>query len=961
MINEQLYINNISVPLTQSLSAALTRSIQDVKEPNKRKATYSKTISLPDSKELREVFDHVFEFNLVDRTFNPLIKADVRYEVGSEVILEGYLQLKDITTTDEEKFVYQVALVDELGNFFEDIKDAKLEDLDLSLYNHILTREVQRESWDSQIIKGGVFAPFNLGEGYVYALVDYGFSSDATTFTASQIGTSIYVRQYWASIFEEAGYTWTSAFLDSDRFKSLIIPSSPEAYALTSAELLDRQFTANTPELTSTGTTTSNAIPNLALSTRDVIINTNELGDTGGIYDPATGEFTCVNAGTYTFEFTCDINATFTPSTGTPVICISDVNGYLMLHKTPVSTGVPVQVAASAFWITYDDAGVFSSGARSTSPTPTYPDNDYLGEKRWSAIPSIYPATPPAVPREIPPPDRYSVKVVAIEMVAGDKLVPSWKAGMYSPPSTAASPVMFADSVGALYSGTCTLDFPVGSFYSRAENAYTYEGSAFPISKTIPRNIKQTDFILAFVKMFNLFIEVDPTNPKNLLIEPRDDFYTDDTINIHEKIDRSRPFVQKPVTDLNALKYTYTYKPDKDFFNDLYESSYTRVYGDAQIDVTHDFGRDIQKEELIFSPTPLVSLPFSDRVLPTIQQRDEAGQPIATESNIRVLYYGGLKPCNTVWIHDGTVSVFSIPFPDYYSEYPYAGHFDDPYNPTFDLNFDLPKEVYYWSSPTTPINVTDNNLFNAYHSNMIRAYTDEDTRIIECYVDLNTVDWNEWDFTKLYYFGTGGNYSFHRLYKVFDYNPTSTRTTKVQFLRLADVELFIPTENYADGSDQGITPIGGGGNIDNGTTLPNLPSPIDNDGNVGQSRTAEVNGEANYIDPTAKNIEILGDRNEVRGDAVGVKIVNGNNNVIDAGVRNVTLINSSGLTITEDNVTYINGMLVNDNGDIDHHSGFKQIDADQTVTIETNKQMTVWGDFKLDGILNINGELIIEQ
>ena len=78
-------------------------------------------------------------------------------------------------------------------------------------------------------------------------------------------------------------------------------------------------------------------------------------------------------------------------------------------------------------------------------------------------------------------------------------------------------------------------------------------------------------------------------------------------------------------------------------------------------------------------------------------------------------------------------------------------------------------------------------------------------------------------------------------------------------------------------------------------------------------------------------------------------------------MRNVTLINTNGLNITESNVTYLNGMLVNDNGDIDHHSGFKQIGAEQTITIETNKQMTVWGDFKLDGILNIDGELIIEQ
>ena len=137
MINEQLYINNISVPVESALNVALTKAIQDIKEPNKRKATFSKTVTLPDSKTLRQVFDHVFEYKMVDRTFNPLAKADVRYEVSNEIILSGYLQLKKIITLDEEKFSFEVALIGELANFFEDIKLAKLEDLDLSIYQFL--------------------------------------------------------------------------------------------------------------------------------------------------------------------------------------------------------------------------------------------------------------------------------------------------------------------------------------------------------------------------------------------------------------------------------------------------------------------------------------------------------------------------------------------------------------------------------------------------------------------------------------------------------------------------------------------------------------------------------------------------------------------------------------------------------------------------------------------------------
>ena len=920
MINEQLYINNISVPLSQSVNAALTKSIQDIREPNKRKATYSKTISLPDSKELREVFDHVFEFNMVDRTFNPLVKANVRYEVGSEVILSGYIQLKDVKTTDEEKFIYQVALVSELGNFFEDIKNDRLEDLDLSEYDHNLTRVAQVDSWETEIFRNGVEIPFELGVGYVYPLVDYGFSSDSTRFDVTEIGISIYAREYWYKIFTAKGYTWTSAFLDSDIFRSLVIPNSPEAYTLTSDEVAERTFTANTPELVSTGATTSNILPDTALSVRDKIINTNEISDVGGIYDPSTGVFTCVDAGSYTYEFTCEINASFIPDNlSVDLNTIGEVQGYIMLHKTP-SGGSAFQVAASPFFISDNN---ITTGVRTSEINPTAPTTDYMVESRIIFSSLGTPTVSAGTPRTINPPDRYNVKITGLEMAVGDQLEVSWKARTNTVSGNRNA--MFIDISSALQPGSATIDFPVSSFYSKPENNYTAVGNLLAVNKTIPKNIKQTDFILAFVKMFNLFIEIDPTNPKNLLIEPRDDFYGTDIVNIHEKIDRSRDFIQKPVTDLNALRYIYKYKDDSDYFNQTYVERQQETYGQIEIDVTHDFGKSLQKEEVLFSPTPLVALPSSNRVLPTIQQRNEAGQPVKTKSNIRVLYYGGLKDCNDFWIHaEGG-------FPEAFrNTYPYAGHFDDPYSPTIDINFGLVKEVFYDSLPTVPITVTNNNLFNKYHAKMIREYTDEDTRIIECYVDINTVDWNEWTFDKTYYLGSGGNYSYCRLYKIFNYNPTSTATTKCQFLRISEASVFIPTENIADGADQPFIPNQTGGQIDTGEAAPSLPSTIYSDGNIGVTRTNSVNGSNNRLSDTTRNVQILGDGNELYGDTKNIRLINSNNNTLDGGVRNVTLINTNGLNITESNVTYVDGVKINSDS-LSQPTAVEQISASQDV------------------------------
>ena len=86
--------------------------------------------------------------------------------------------------------------------------------------------------------------------------------------------------------------------------------------------------------------------------------------------------------------------------------------------------------------------------------------------------------------------------------------------------------------------------------------------------------------------------------------------------------------------------------------------------------------------------------------------------------------------------------------------------------------------------------------------------------------------------------------------------------------------------------------------------------------------------------------------------------IHGDNNIIEAGVRDVVLLNSNGLTIEESNVTYINGIKVD--SFTDHHSGFYKIEAPDTVTVEENKQMTNWNRLEIDGTLIIDGELILK-
>tara|TARA_Y100000593_G_scaffold76224_1_gene140794 strand:+ start:911 stop:1114 length:204 start_codon:yes stop_codon:yes gene_type:complete len=48
------------------------------------------------------------------------------------------------------------------------------------------------------------------------------------------------------------------------------------------------------------------------------------------------------------------------------------------------------------------------------------------------------------------------------------------------------------------------------------------------------------------------------------------------------------------------------------------------------------------------------------------------------------------------------------------------------------------------------------------------------------------------------------------------------------------------------------------------------------------------------------------------------------------------------------------------NETFDHHSGYYEIQNGLEITIEEFKQMTNWGGLIVDGILNVDGQLIIE-
>ena len=300
-----------------------------------------------------------------------------------------------------------------------------------------------------------------------------------------------------------------------------------------------------------------------------------------------------------------------------------------------------------------------------------------------------------------------------------------------------------------------------------------YNGTV-SMNNNLPKGIFQKDFFLSVCKMFNLYVYQDNINEKQINIAPFIDFYSDVTTNSldwSQKIDMSAPMSIKPMSQLNARYYAYKYTPDTDYYNDNYLKKYGQTYGDYLYDSEFDYVKDTASTQILFAPSALVLHSGQDKYHTSIYKLSNNNtQEDPMDSVIRILMAKKLTGVSTWKITDdagGTLTNLT--------SYGYAGHLDDPANPTVDLNFGAPKELQFPAS-TYPTN----NLFNTYHKPYILEITDMESKLLTCRVYLNALDIYNLDFSKYIWI----NGVLFRLNKVESYDPTDFRTTQVNLLKV---------------------------------------------------------------------------------------------------------------------------------------------------------------------------------
>lgn len=741
----ELYINSRLVDIDQSIPFPLTFNISDIKDLSSRKGNKSKTITLPGTRVNHQLMTSVFLLTSTEKistttsgliNFDPSIKATCQYYNNGLLEFNGIAQLMECKLNNGT-WSFEITMVSDTIDYIAQLKKVKVNELDYSEYEHNLTLADQQETWNgfnqingvSTSIKTG--ADWN-GEGYYYGLIDYGYSRPTPdTFAVDNIPLQAFVYGILKKIFDFAGITWSSNFLESQRFKRLllayyggVLPTITAGDSLTDSATTTENNNAG--GFIINGTTASEYMQ----GTQDTFLpaaNFYDNYDATIVTDPSSQviannplKFRASSSGLFqvTYSGTHDIDFSF--MTGITLYC--DYSVILMTKKNNVLIGNDVIYSGLL------NMGIMPVATVSFTFLTSQTINMLINDELTFEIRL----------------DRNQGQIFG----------------------AAVAPISFTQTVT---STGASLDI------IKSQQSIT-PGSIINLNPFLP-DMTCDVFLKGIITAFNLYLKPDANNPTILEIEPLADFYngSDNAIDWTYLVDKSKEIKVTPTINFASKDYNFLFEKEDDYWNTQYVNAFIEQYGSFTLSSQSQYATDTTDMKLPFGQHPLALIDTTNLIVPRFYQVnfDEFGngQIVLKKGKSFIVQLGEMRAGN--WIHRNESGI-DIP----QTIYPYVGHLDDIDNPTFDFNFGVPEVVYY---PATIY--TSNNLYQ-YHETFIKEIVSRFGKMLTLYATIDSDIINRLDFRNLINIDA----VVYRLQKINDYDSGKGQSTLVELIRIIEGE-----------------------------------------------------------------------------------------------------------------------------------------------------------------------------
>lgn len=726
---EDIDVNNWIELDCEGVDFSTTFAVSQVADIANRTDSITKQIRFNGTKTNNLAFGSFFhqnvvaDFELDNRLFfnyNPLRAVDCLIYEDSALLLRGELRVVSIDSDASGNPIYETVITGSFINFKETIQTLLLDDLDFTDFRHRYSWNNIKDSWDLRTERYNVsgntysFKPFQKGSGYVYPFIDYGHiyknidaNANLNSIPIKNFKPAIFVKEYFDRIFSQealVGYTYEVKGSSDliDRFNSLIIPCNVEKLNSKSSTSLTVFSDANQTRDSDRTVIDGDNFKMYRYVNLDSFIDPNDLVNSYGNY--LDGELPqCVYV----------VNREFLANGYAKLTFANIFNKYL----TPVK--VTLQLCERDFIAAAD--GDFDSS-------------------NWNVIQSSNTVT---IPKDA------GLNNVTLEMEIGERT--------YEETSQLCLRVFFEGApfalefsifgVGMVY----TINHAQFKFPKDSNSSITYGLDINDVMIPEPvKGIKQMDFIKSIINLFNLYVYTEKERPKHLIFQTYNDYYAYSSLNLlptnavdwSAKIDYSKPPKVKPNIDL-PKSYLFTFKDDDDYINKDYKTRNSEACGTFKFNDSYGL-RAEKKVELLFSPSPLVQYKGTGRIHPAIYTV-ESNNKKPTKSNVRIMYYNGVKFCQPYFVGkdvvtDATYTVLPVGLG--LSTYPQAGNYYlglgvNNSTPIDDLNFGVAK-TFYFDNLSTHLNCPTG--YQVYYRDQVSELTKPNISFVSCQGYLNEID-----------------------------------------------------------------------------------------------------------------------------------------------------------------------------------------------------------------------------
>lgn len=796
----------------QDVAFPINFSVGDIRDISKRSGTFSKTIVLAGTDNNNQLLNHYYDVNIEAGTFNVATLTKCQVVQNNVVILDNaLLQLinvnkQQLTDAHEQVVNYEVLIKDTKAELFTTMNSKELNDLDFSDLDHFQTTDYIVSTFTNTV-----------ANGFKYLLP---YATSGNEYFMRQMKPAIYAKTYFDRIFNTAGFTYQWDDLSVARFDKLLIPYNGDENAV---DWNDYKVNATKSYLTNF----VQPYPGSFTAWNEVITGWTETLDDQNVFNPTTGIYTAptdtdpASSQSYEFKFNITYQLEFNNHNANPVRVFQYSNG----------SYIP-------------SVGIFAPYIQALNPSNTGTKAYITSTILDAYIPSGISTMTTYANQVITSPNGYITTGDLLKSAVG--IDSNMLAGLYT----------WKTSTGTLAYVDVNINITSIDVQIMPNSNTPVIGGFLNMNEYVPQKIKQSDFVKSIFQMYNLFADVDPEQPNNIILRHRDEYYDNGTEKDWTyKLAKDREQNLEFLPDVSSKRIILTYKEDSDDPNVLFKQSTDEIYGQQEYIFDSEYVRDIDVKELIFSPTPIARTTFG-AIVPMIN-----GQ--TPKTNIRILYDGGQQPCGS-WnlISSGVAGTYGI------LEYPAITHFDDANTPTFDLNFGTCDFYYY-----NPQTLTNNTLFNLYWRRTINQINVG--KMLTAYFKLDEGDIQSLKLNDKIRIDN----SWWNINKVIDYNANLNQLTKVELISV-DTEIDLARFQTNTGNPAPSTTTN--------TALMSVRSSAMNSSNVIlESSNVAVYGTRNMVAQNVRGI-VIGDNQLLNEDGLITPRINGVSVQTGGYIANIT-------------------------------------------------------------------------